>query len=504
MSDIKVKDGVKTANPGGTLSWTQGKLIVPDGTVVKAIEPRITFVVLATAADAGGMDLDAQEAALNAVELTLRTDLTTKSPATPINKQTITDLRLDANAILERDIVGGPGEATSIDGAKGLGGALVVGENKLVVVLPISLGHVASIKESKQLFGAGRKQLLGSELSFKFDRDVLAALDSNVKIVGYEVDLRVVPQRTNSDGEPLSPIPHIQTVKGGESDSVKTQDGLILTGNDTDEPLATTDITNPIDVKQGGQIVTEDALPADIQARFVGEPDSNTLEVGVATAWTPLLRTAEGPLKNTRPGAVEVTMSEHDKDLVTRWGLLPLLSCAQVMQRIKAHADMQDDGQTVHFVNAAAVEAVDAGDEHLPFTGMRAFTSDNMRFHNMAGVRCKKGGEPYLYVPGPMLLAISQEYGFASRDMRGDPRASALAVLVKWAREIPGAYDASEGAPPNGAVTEVFDTFKRMVTDFSVDLAASQAGKPEPTDARRQALADARRDPNELYALATR
>jgi len=504
MSDIRIENGFKVVSPGGSASWTSGQLKVPDGTVVKALEPRIVFIVTAAAPDANGMALAAQEALLAAVEMTLKTDTKTKTPQTPINAQTLAEMRYDAAAVLERDIVGGPGEATSIVGEKGLGAALVAGQNRLVVALPISFGHIEFINESTKLYGAGHSQLLDMDLGVKFARDVIKAIDSNVEVTGYEIDLRVVPQRNISDGEPESPIPAIVIVKGGEQNDVETPEGVVFTGNDTNADLDGTAIKE-LTVSVGGQEVTTDpAEPKDINARFQNQAETSATEVSVSNKWTDLYRVGDTDLKGIKPGAVKVVMDEHDVNLDTRWSMFRSSTSKEGLQRIRARADREASGGYIHAVNAAAVEKVEVTDEQLPFTGWRYFRSDKARFHTMAGVRCKKGDKPFLYIPPPLLMEIAAAYRMANADVNGDDtsaKAQSLAVLVEYGKSIPCLFEGALGAPPNGPVTQAFETFKRMVDDFNADRAAALAKQPEPTAQRRAELKRAGKDPNQLYAL---
>lgn len=504
MSDIQVADGLKKGDPGGTISWPRGKLVVPEGTVVKALYALVAFNVEATAADGNGMGPSAQAAALTAVEVTFKTDLGTSSPETPINGDDLATLQVDAQQILERDIVGGPGQAASIGDEKGLAAALAQGANRLVVAVPISMGHVEFINDSPKLFGCGASDLLDCELTFKLLRDVLAGVEPNVKITGYEVDLRVIPQRTNSDGEPSINMVAYKEVKGGEEDTVEGPDGLTLAADDLNNDLADTDI-GEITVSVGGQVVTTDpAEPKDVQFRFLQDPNTGATEVGVANVRTPLFRAVDQDLRDMKPGKVVVTQDEHLEDFNIRFPHLPLASSKKVVERVMARAKRDDSGGYIHAVNGAAVEGIKVGDEHLPFTGMRYFKTEDVRFHTMAGLRAKRGGKVFAWMPMSDLMTCATEYRLAMQDKTGDEntaKAAARAVLIKYGASIPGIFDSSKGAPPKGRETPVFDVFKRMVTDMLADMAEIRAGRPEKTELRRQALIQAGKSPDELYAI---
>ncbi|HLK99546.1 MAG TPA: hypothetical protein VK539_03135 [Myxococcaceae bacterium] len=504
MSDIQVADGLKKGDPGGTITWPRGKLVVPEGTVVKALYALVAFNVEATVADGNGMGPSAQAAALTAVEVTLKTDLGTSSPETPINGDDLATLQVDAQQILERDIVGGPGQAASVGEEKGLQAALAAGANRLVVAVPISLGHVEFINQSPQLYGCGASDLLDCELTFKLSRDLLAGVEPNVKITGYEVDLRVIPQRTNSDGEPSINTVAYKEVKGGEEDTIEGPDFLTLAVDDINSELDDTKIRE-ITVSVGGQVVTTDpAEPKDVQFRFLQDPNTGATEAGVANVRTPLFRCVDQDLRDMMPGKVVVTQDEHLEDLIARYAGFPLVPSKKVVERVMARARRDDAGGYIHAVNAAAVEGIPVGDEHLPFTGMRYFKTEDVRFHTMAGLRARRGGKVFVWMPLQDLMMCATEYNLAMQDRTGDEntaKAAARAVLIKFGASIPGIFDSSKGAPPKGRETAVFRVLKRMVTDMLEDMAEVRARRPEKTALRRQALTDAGKSADDLYAV---
>jgi hypothetical protein len=446
MSKIQIEEGYKEAAPRQSITYDYGKVIVPDNISVGGLEARITFFVTATADDGTGLATAAQQALLDGVNLTVKTGKKSGGPErTPIDTERIGALLHDSWRLLERDAIGGVGSST------GLQKALLAGVNELQVTVPISLAHVEFIREAGQLFGLGAPQLLDMSAVIKVDPEMLNDLDSNVVLTKVGVDLRVI-EAEDSEGDRECLIPEIVEVKGNSEDSVTGPDGMTLSAEQWQKPLtgggaSTIDVLSY--VKVGGKVVAEDpATPTDIQYAYERDPNTGAVEKALATKRTPLYLVPQSPIAKIPTGPVTIKMRDHDEDLVVRFLVLPLLNHDEVMGRIKRRAGMLQDNEEIHAVNTHMVENLgdSVNPEQIPFVGWTYFTKDDPRFHELPGIRCKKGGKPYVRLPLKDLVAGHTAYRLALQDSEG----AAVATVGKYLRYLPGGFVSTKGLIKGG------------------------------------------------------
>ncbi|WP_224249847.1 hypothetical protein [Hyalangium gracile] len=458
MSIIRITDGFKTTTTNGTIAFARDKLVVPPGVNAAGLEFRLSFVVNATDADANGIPTADQARLLEAVRLTFQSALRSGFPRTSYDKEKIVEVAYDAMRTLERDIVGGVGVTT------GLGKALTAGVNRLPVVISMSLGHVEFIDESRDYAGFSPYQLLDSELTLEVGPNPIQ--DTNAVLTGVELDLRVIPAE-KSEGDRESLPPEVRTVKGGDQDSITGPEMMTLSVEDTNAALANTAITK-IAVKVGKQVVTTSpATPADVYARYERAPDTGAVELQPATRRTPLYLVADAPLKKLLVGAVNVAMDAHDVNMVGRVMGVPLLAHEEVMGRIARRAEQLKDGKTIHAVTCAVVSGFQADLEQTRASGWEYFEETHPKFHNLPGLRCRKGETtPYVYFPTGDLARASAQYRLALSSGEGSA-AAAAAVIMEWLRYFPGGTEGSK----------VAQWVRDAIVNAPAELQRRQAGK---------------------------
>jgi hypothetical protein len=460
VSKIQIDEGYKEATPRGAIVYDYGKIKVPDNISVGGLEARLKFFVQATAADADGLAETVQQALLDGVNVTVKTGKKSGAPErTPIDTETFGDLLHDSWRLLERDAVGGVGEAS------GLEAPVVEGENILECTVPFSLAHVEFIREAGQLFGLGAHQLLDMSLTIKVDPEMLKALDANVMLTKVGCDLRVI-EAEDSEGDRESLVPEIVEVKGNSEDSVIGPDGLTLSAEQWLKPLTGTGksaIQVLAHVKVGGRVVAEDpATPTDIQYAYERDPNTATLEASLSTKRTPLYLVADSPIAKIPVGPVEIKMRSHYEDLVVRFLVLPLLAHEEVMGRIARRASMLEDNQEIHAVCTHMVEnlAEQVNHEQQPFVGWTYFTADDPRFHELPGIRCKKGGKPYVRLPLKDLVAGGTAYRLAQQDSEG----AAIGVVARYGKFLPGFIASTKGLIRGGRSPVALDLQNQLAT----------------------------------------
>lgn len=473
MSKINIEDGYKETPPTGSIIFAKNKLVVPGNISVGGLELVVQYHLAADAADNNGLDATNQKLLLNYPKVTFRENVSAGNNAiTPINEQSFYQLLHDAWGSLERDAIGGVASTT------GLQKALVEGANILEVTIPISLAQHEAIKESGQVCGLGPAQLMDSELKVAFAGD--PTTDTNVTLTKVGIYFRVIEAEDSEgdrEGIPLS----VMTVKGGAENKVDGPDGLTFrvehVNEDSDEePLSGTDIEK-ITVTVGPNVVANDpATVDDIQAAYEREPTTGTVEKLLKTVRVPLYVVPETPLSKLMPGVVSVKMASHYEDLVARVLYYPLLSHNQVMERIIRRAKMLEDGQELHAVNTAIVENL--GDsvnaEQLPFCGWEYFTSEDPRFHQLPGLRCRKGRRPRIFLPLKDLIAGSTAYSIALADTGGDANSAAgaaTAVVFQYGKGLPGLITASQGLVKGGA-SPIFLGLRNLLANGKAEVMA--------------------------------
>jgi hypothetical protein len=468
VSKIQIANGYKEANPRGSAIFNRDQMLIPEGTSAAGFEVRVTCYITATADDSGGLNTAAQQAILDGITMTFQRDLLASTgPRTPINQETLADLVLDSRRLLERAEVGGVGSAT------GLQAPLTAGSNILTVVIPVSLAHVEFIDEAPKFAGLSWLQLLDAELSFKVDPEMVKALDSNATLTKVGFDVRVIEQEL-SEGEREALTPEIRIVKSGEQDSVEGPEGLTLSAEHTTKSLTGSSVTDieSIKVTVGGAVVTDDpATPFDVQSAYERRPNTGTTEAGLKAYRTPLYVVADTPASKLMPGQVKVQMQNHDEDLVVRYLYLPLLRHEEVIARVVRRAQQLDGAEDfIHAVTSPMVEGFDISFPALPYMGWEYFTSEDPRFHELPGLRCKKGGRPFVYMPPTKLVPAATEYRIARASQGAAAQGAAVAVVAKWGKYIPGFITSSKGL--QGGASTVFLELRNLIAEAADRLAA--------------------------------
>jgi hypothetical protein len=178
----------------------------------------------------------------------------------------------------------------------------------------------------------------------------------------------------------------------------------------------------------------------------------------------------------------------HYDDLELRIIYKALWEDSEVRARVERRAALLEDGdgEYVHAICTHAAEGFTVEPNQAPFTGITYLTTSDKRFHTEIGLRCKKGGKPYLHVPTKKRLELATKYRMALADTAGGDEntaaAQAVAVLVEYGLGCPGFITSSAGAPPQGNPSRVFGQLKSVAIRTLEQLDAVQAGKEPPED----------------------
>lgn len=467
---IAINDGVKNTTPRGSISFPLTKLKVPDNVTVAGFEPRLTFTVTGAAADSDGMSSAAQTALLQSVHVTFQAGAAEgMDPLTPIDNETIKDLSDDALRTLNRSPVGGVGDTTGL--AKAIAQSTT---NSLTAVLPFSIAGMKDIEEDHLCGAMSAKQLEDCTLTFTFDSEPLHGIDSNVTLTAITLDLRVIPGDV-PEGEPEVIPTCVVTVKGNDENHITTPVGLVNSVEDTNAALSGTAIqVITVTAGQFGTISADPAVPADVQAALDRAPNASAAEVSLKTVRTPLYLSSPTPIGKAVVGPITAKMRSHYVNLQGRVIYKPLLSHDQVWSRIKRRASKLEGDQFVHAISTHMVEEYTNNLEEMPYEGWQYFFQGEPRFSGLPGIRCKKGGEPFIYMPTNFLIRAMAEYGAALADKTVDegnnPMNARLAVLGRYGHYFPG-FITSATLFSTGGLSRVGTMLSDYIVNGSAELA---------------------------------
>ena len=295
--------------------------------------------------------------------------------------------------------------------------------------------------EPGSIYGLGPSQFNTLRLTVRLGSDPLTAVVATLGITQIALEFWAITKQVN--GDQVSPIPHLRKKNETGKLGFGFSDGMPLVLEDTNNPLASTDIEE-VTVKVGDEVLVKPpATPDTISELYLANPNVGSIEDTSEHA-TPLFRMPDTQIKEAKTGPISVEQRVQNEDLQLRLVYFPAPTVAQYTRDVKSAALKRQPGQFILAVNKAAVDQMAVESRHLPFLPFKIFEGSERQAEQYAGLRCVHGGEPEVYIPPYLLDAAAARYINAASENNG---AGNNAVMLDTIRSV---ADMVPGATVNG------------------------------------------------------
>ncbi|NTX62622.1 hypothetical protein HUA74_18380 [Myxococcus sp. CA051A] len=434
------------------VGFKQKEMEAPDGTVTDAIVVRFLCDVSAGGVVAALTEPERLQV-LSGFKVSLKQFLPDGSTLEPWQMEPLDRVRDDSVRWLKQDV-------DNFEGATdGLARAYASGSQQVNFTCYIPTGHAAVIAESHKFTGLSPEQLKDCTFNITKDGDPFKTAKSTLTLTAVKVIMS--PGTKKSEARRIGVPVFARRVVNANGYEIKTEPGLCLSLEDM-TPYASTTL-GALRVTAGGVTVTNDpSTKVEIFADLVRDYASagramDAKELGINARRTLVYGVSPNALTRIYTGVVEARQIVKNKEWEGRALYLPLLSHAQTMALIKGYSRHIPDGRVLHAVSTGMYEGLEVDDKALPYTGMTLFLDNEPDFPSYAGIRCEKGGTPYVYVPDHRLRAAALKVVSVMRRSDSHPAGDtrmARAIVLDEARWVPAAVTSTRGFDEMSAVRE--------------------------------------------------
>ncbi|AGC45457.1 hypothetical protein MYSTI_04157 [Myxococcus stipitatus DSM 14675] len=442
----------------------KGEMQAPAGTVTDAVCVRFLADVQATGASAA-FTVAERLAVLSGFRVSLTQELPGGIKLQPWQSETLDKVRDDALRWLKLDVDG------FADDASGLAQPFEDGVQAVNFTAYIPTGHTPNIAESTRITGLGVEQLLDCEFILTRVGDPFKAVRPTLKLTNLKVIMS--PGVKKAEARRIGLPVYARRVVNANGYEIRTEPGLVLCLEDMAPHEA--NLLSALRVTAGGVKVTDDPNgKAEILADLLRDYESggrpmDPREESINARRTVVFAQPPNALTRMYSGHVEARQVTRNKEWEGRALYFPLLSHAETMALVQAYAQHIPDGRVVHAVCTGMYEGLECDDKSLPYTGMTLFLDNESDFPSYPGLRCSKGGVPYVYIPEHRLraaaLKVISVMARTTAHPGGDTR-MARAIVLDEARWIPGAVTSERGFDEMSAVRqEVAERIRAKVAE---------------------------------------
>ena len=404
---------------------------------------------------------------MKAFTATFTTGLSCPNAKLPVMQgDTLFNGRVDARRALEYDMLGYNNSTT------GLGRTYAAGNNPVTFTVYLALSWAEMVDEAWSCFGLGYEQMLDCSFEMKLAADPFKAVNAALSLPSDGVTVKIFPVFAKTDAMQIGVPLQVKDYTNPDQAAVTSDDGLVLSFEDTVNPLGTTDLQT-VKVTRGlvpglpalGLVEADETTPAAIEAAYERAPNTNATEAANTTFRTPLSLLVDQPLSRVQTGKVEAKQIIVVRNWKARALFFPRLSTQQVLELVARTAASLDPGKQLLAVNAATVRGLTVQDEHLPFCGIVCFPQEDARFYQYPGLRCASGGQPVIHMPDALLRDWARKCHDALQPGANYPNGDTGRVQGFYreaVRPFPGAVTDQKGLE---VVSWVFSEVMKLIQD---------------------------------------
>lgn len=454
LGTYRLPNSVQVLVPNSDKNWGKAEFKIDADQAVVALEVRCTARITAAGGYGGGaISTTNRDALLNGIFVDLSTGGADGEPRTEaLQNVSLKKLMRMQEQLLERELYG-YGDATT-----GLAKPPVAGTTTTHVwrsLIPFDVEFI----EPGSLYGMGPSQFNTLQMQIRMGADPLTAAVATLSITDITIELWARVKQTN--GDQVMPLIHLREKTDPGKLGIAFGDCMPLVLEDTNNPLATTDIAE-VTVKIGDEVVTKPpATPADINEQFLDNPNVGDVE-DTSEYSTDLYRNADTQIGKMRTGPISVEQRVQNEDLQLRLTFFPVMGPDTIFRDIRAAALLRRPGSAILAVSNAALQTLNVESRHLPFLPYTMFEAGERQAEQYAGLRCVYGGQPEVYIPPYLLDAAAVRYINAAAENNGAGNNGVMLDTIRSVADmVPGSVISGRGY--KGGVSPVYAEVERQV-----------------------------------------